>query len=61
VSDNAADVLAAWFERVDPNECMTWKDLAMAMFAPECHGPLANPEFVTNLPGYRSLNEGDPA
>jgi len=46
---SAEEVLAAWFEMVDPNEVMTWRELAEAMFAPECYGPLANPEFVANL------------
>lgn len=43
-------VLAAWFEHVDPNEQMSWRELAEAMFAPECEGPLGNPEFVALLP-----------
>jgi len=49
----AAAVLADWFERCDPNEVYTWEEIAMAMLAPECDGPLANPEFVMNLPGAR--------
>lgn len=51
---SAVKVLADWFEMVDPNEQMSWLELAGAMFAPECRGPLANPEFVSKLPGSQT-------
>lgn len=37
-------------------ELMTMRDLAEALLDPTQHGPLANPEFVSRLPGSRMLH-----